>query len=127
VGPGEPLSDLIAVSQALRVVIEGIDKILAFKGSIQIPLEHVTGVSLHPDGAKALNALIRAPGTWIPGVIAAGSYYLADRSWVFIDVHHASKTIRIDLDHEQYAALIIDVADPSVTVAAIDHTRVSRT
>jgi hypothetical protein len=110
----------------LRVVIEGIDKVLAFKGAIEIPLEHVTGVSLHPGGAKALHALVRAPGTWIPGVITAGSYYLADRSWLFIDVRHANKTIRIDLDHEHYAALVIDVADPTATVAAIEHALVSR-
>jgi hypothetical protein len=104
----------------MHVVIEGIDKILAFKGTIDIPLDHVTGVSLHPDGTRRLHALIRAPGTWIPGVITAGSYYLADRSWLFIDVHDADKTVRIDLDHEHYAALIIDVVDAAATVTAIE-------
>ena len=72
------------------------------------------------EGTRTLHAVIRAPGTWIPGVITAGSYYAADRSWLFIDVHDATKTIRIDLDHEHYAALVIDVAEPSATVAAIE-------
>jgi hypothetical protein len=110
----------------LRVVIEGIDKILAFKGSIEIPLEHVTGVSLHPSGARDLHAVVRGPGTSIPGVITAGSYYLADESCLFVDVHNASQTIRIDLDHEDYAALVIDVADPSATVAEIEHALAGR-
>ena len=123
---GDHVTSVTIDGSTLRVVIEGIDKVLAFKGSIEIPLDHVTGVALHPDGAQALHALVRAPGTWIPGVVTAGSYYLADRSWLFIDVHHASTTIRIDLDHEHYAALVIDVADPSATVAAIEHALASR-
>ncbi|HEX7496940.1 MAG TPA: hypothetical protein VF344_00535 [Candidatus Limnocylindrales bacterium] len=111
----------------LRVVIEGFDRILALKGTIDIPLAHVSGVALHPEGASHLHALLRAPGTSIPGVVTAGSYYLADRSWLFVDVHDSTKTIRIDLDHEHYAALIVDVADPSATVGEIERALLGRT
>jgi len=37
-----------------------------------------------------------------------------------LDVHHPEEAVKIDLDHEHYAALIVDVADPVATVAAIN-------
>jgi hypothetical protein len=54
----------------------------------------------------------------LPGVVAAGTFY--DGRWWFLDVHRPEVAVKIDLDHEHYAALIVEVADPVATVAAIN-------
>jgi uncharacterized protein (DUF1778 family) len=40
--------------------------------------------------------------------------------WWFLDVHHPEVAVKIDLDHEHYAALIVEVENPAETVAAIN-------
>lgn len=102
--------------QILRLDVVGFDKILALKSSIEIPLAHVKGATLAPDEAHGYHGL-RFPGTYLPGVITAGSFY--NGQWLFFDVHDAARAIKIDLDHEHYAALIVEVADPAGTVQAI--------
>jgi small ligand-binding sensory domain FIST len=69
-----------------------------------------------PDEAKGFHGL-RLPGTSLPGVITAGSFYNGE--WLFFDVHDAERAIKIDLDHEHYAALIVEVADPDSTLRDI--------
>ena len=101
----------------LRVVVEGFDKVLALRSTLDVPLTHVRGASQDPDALRERHGL-RLGGTSLPGVIAAGTFY--DGAWWFLDVHHPEHAVRIDLDHEHYAALIVEVADPAVTVRAIN-------
>lgn len=61
---------------------------------------------------------IRMPGTNVPGVITAGTFYEDDKR-VFWDVHHPEKTIVIDLHDERYSELIVEVADPDAAVKLI--------
>ena len=93
----------------LRVVIEGFDKVLSLRSTIVVPLDHVRGASQDPDALRERHGL-RLGGTSLPGVIAAGTFF--DGRWWFLDVHDPERAIRIDLDHEHYEALIIEVEDP---------------
>ena len=101
----------------LRVVVEGFDKVLALKSTLEVPLTHVRGASQDPDALRERHGL-RLGGTSLPGVIAAGTFF--DGRWWFLDVHHPEDAVKIELDHEHYAALIVEVADPVATVAAIN-------
>ena len=101
----------------LRVVVEGFDKVLALKSSVEVPLTHVRGASQDPDALRERHGL-RLGGTSLPGVVAAGTFY--DGRWWFLDVHHPEVAVKIDLDHEHYAALIVEVENPAETVAAIN-------
>ncbi len=58
------------------------------------------------------------PGTSVPGVIKAGTFYW-DGKRVFWDVHHPEKTIVIDLHDERYNQLIVEVEDPQAAVGLI--------
>lgn len=49
----------------LVVVIEGLDKLWAFKGSLTIPLAHVRGATVDP-GIAAEPKGVRAPGSHLP-------------------------------------------------------------
>jgi hypothetical protein len=99
----------------LHLHVVGADKLWAFKSSLEIPLAHITGVRADPSIAHGWYHGVRLPGTNIPGVITAGTFY-QDGKRVFWDVHNADKTIVIDLRDERYNELIVEVADPQMAV-----------
>jgi len=61
---------------------------------------------------------LRMPGTSIPGVLTAGTFY-QDGKRVFWDVHSPENTIVIELKDEWYNELIVEVADPQVAVELV--------
>jgi hypothetical protein len=60
---------------ALIVHVEGIDRVLALKTSITIPLEHVIGVDQDSTEASGIYHGLRLPGTNVPGIVTAGTFY----------------------------------------------------
>jgi hypothetical protein len=90
----------------------------ALKSRLEIPLSHVVGAEFNPEIAREWRKGIRAPGTHVPGVITAGTFY-QEGERVFWDVHDPEKTVVIRLKDERYARLVIEVDDPLATAAAI--------
>ena len=58
------------------------------------------------------------PGTNIPGVLTAGTFY-QDGKRVFWDVHNPENTVVIELRDERYNELIVEVADPTAAVKLV--------
>jgi len=106
------------VEDELRVELEGMHKIWALKNSISVPMAHVVGATADSRIAKESKG-IRSPGTHIPGLLAAGTWH-KDGEKVFWDVRDASKTVVIELRDESYVRLVLEVADPTSTVALIN-------
>jgi hypothetical protein len=107
----------------LHLTVKGLDVILAFKRHLEIPLEHVKSavVGITPAAKEQLSHSLRVPGTHLPGVLTAGSY-VEHGHWMFWDVHHTGEhAITIDITHERYQAIVVDVEDPAATVAKIAH------
>ena len=102
----------------LHLEVKGLDRLWAFRSSLAIPLSNVRGVRRDPEVARGWFKGFRAPGTHIPGVIVAGTFY-QDGKRVFWDVHHAENTLVIDLDDERYDQLIVEVAEPDAVAARI--------
>jgi hypothetical protein len=100
----------------------GADKLWSLKSSLEIPLVHIAGVRADQEVARGWWHGIRLPGTQLPGVITAGTFY-QDGKRVFWDVHHPEKTIVIDLHDEKYNQLIVEVADPQVAIGLIESAR----
>lgn len=98
--------------------VKGWDKLWALHSRLEIPLEHIHAVRADPEPAKGWWHGLRLPGTQIPGLLTAGSFY-QDGEWVFYDVHHPDNTVVLELDHEHYKRLVIEVADPSAAVALL--------
>ena len=94
------------------------DKLWSFKSSLEIPLVHIAGVRADSDAARGWWHGIRMPGTNVPGVITAGTFY-QDGKRVFWDVHSPEKTIVIDLHDERYNELVVEVDDPDEAVRLI--------
>ena len=110
--------DLSVVEGKLTLHVRGADKLWAFKSSLEIPLVHIAAVRADPETARGWWHGIRMPGTNVPGVITAGTFYQHCKR-VFWDVHHPEKTIIIDLRDERYNELIVEVADPDAAVKLI--------
>jgi hypothetical protein len=110
--------DLSISSGNLLVNVLGADKLWAFKGSLEIPLQNVAGIRADPTIAKGWWHGWRIPGTQIPGVITAGTFY-QDGKRVFWDVHNPDNTVVIELRDERYNQLVVEVDDPNGAVALV--------
>ena len=116
------MTEIELTDGALIVHVRGVDKLWAFKSQLEIPLIHVIGAEIDPAVREHWDELfkgIRFPGTHLPGVIVAGGYYSAG-GWVFWNVNDPQKALTINLDHEHYTRLIIEVIDPAADVARIN-------
>ena len=101
----------------VRFDVEGWDQLWALRSQLEIPLAHIRSVRVDPEPARGWWHGIKFPGTNIPGILTAGTFYGSDGA-VFYDVHDPENTIVLELDHEHYRRLVIEVEDP-VGVAAI--------
>jgi hypothetical protein len=95
----------------LELHVLGIDRLWALKSCLEIPLQHVAGIRADPEVARGWWHGIRMPGTEIPGVLTAGTFYQQGKK-VFWDVHNPENTVVIELRDERYDELIVEVADP---------------
>jgi hypothetical protein len=69
------LVDLSIAEGKLVLHVQGADKLWAFKSSLEIPLVHIADVRTDPEIARGWYHGIRMPGTNVPGVITAGTFY----------------------------------------------------
>jgi hypothetical protein len=104
----------------LVVRVRGLDKVLALRSRVSVPLAHVAGVREHAPEADFDDAVRdsgRGIGTFVRGRVAAGSLRLpTGRS--FYDVHDPRKAIVIDLRSEPFEHLVVQVDDESPETAA---------
>lgn len=98
--------------------VQGWDKLWALKSQMEIPLKNISGVYADPSTSLGWWKGIRAPGTHIPGVIVAGTFYQHGKR-IFWDVKKPENTIIIDLNDERYHQLIVEVDNPTQTVDTI--------
>ena len=109
----------LSVADGLVVLhVRGADKLWAFKSSLEIPLQHVAGVKADSSIAHGWWHGARMPGTSIPGVITAGTFYQHGKR-VFWDVHDPDRTIVIELRDERYSEIIVEVEDPNFAVELV--------
>ncbi len=107
------------VGDALILEIQGLDKFWSLRSRLEIPLAHVRAVKPDSGAARGWFDGLKLAGSHIPGLLTAGTFY-EDGELVFWDVHHAENAIAIELAHDRYRRLIIEVADPKATVALIE-------
>ena len=119
------MAEIELTSTSLIVHVTGWDQIWALKSQVEIPLDHVVNVELDTDEARKWWLGWRLPGTHVPGVITAGTFYRHGER-VFWDVHNPDKAIAIHLAHDQYAKLVVEVDDPQEAIAAINRARSER-
>ena len=102
--------------------VQGWDQLWALKSRLEIPLANVRGVRADPDVARGWWKGIKAPGTHLPGVIVAGTFY-QDGKRIFWDVKDPERTIVVELADDRYDELIVEVEDPAAEVARLHAAR----
>ena len=105
--------------------VEGWDKLWALRSSLEIPVAHIKDVYRDPDCAMGWLDGLKIIGTGIPNIFKAGTFY-QQGDLVFWDVHHAENTITIELEHEHFGKLVIEVTEPNDAIALIKNVMVKK-
>ncbi len=98
--------------------VKGWDKVFAFKSSLEIPVEHIIAVYAAPNIEMNFLDSIKLLGTSIPKVFRAGTFYQQNEI-IFWDVHNTENVIIIELEHEHFKKLVIEVDNPAEAIAII--------
>jgi len=99
--------------------VKGLHKLWAFKSQLQIPLSHIKSIRQDPKVLKGWWKGFRSPGTHVPGLIAAGTFLREDKR-IFWDVHHAENALIIELEHDEYDELTIEVENPAAVIELLN-------
>ena len=105
--------------------VQGWSRLWALKSRLEIPLANVRGVRVDPEIARGWWKGFKAPGTHVPGVIVAGTFY-QDGKRIFWDVRDPERTIVVELVDDRYDELIVEVEDPAAEVARLTAARDAR-
>ncbi len=98
--------------------VEGWDKLWSLRSRLEIPLAHIRRVHADPKPAMGWFDGLKLAGTAISHIFRAGTFY-QEGGFVFWDVHDPEKTIVIELEHENFDKLIVEVADPDAAVTLL--------
>jgi hypothetical protein len=112
------MADVTIKDGQLRVELEGMHKVWALKNTISVPVSHIVSASAGPIPATDRPKGIRAPGTQIPGVFAAGTWHHKGEK-VFWDVRDPGNAVVVELRDESYSRLVLEVENPQATVDLI--------
>ncbi len=96
----------------------GLHKLWAFKSRFSFKVRNIVDARFDTGVTVGLYRGLRMPGTHIPGVIVAGTYY-RDKRREFWDVGRIENAIVVDLENEKFDRLVIETADPLETVALL--------
>lgn len=99
-------------------VLLGAHRFWALRGRVRVRLDHIREVRADPEALRqgwAGGLWIRVPGTYVPGLIKAGTYRRPDRT-EFWDVGRSGRAIVVELEGADFDRLVVDVADPAGAV-----------
>ncbi|MEP6683409.1 MAG: hypothetical protein ABJA35_09120 [Parafilimonas sp.] len=98
--------------------VHGWNKLFAFKSSLEIPVEHI--IAVYPDPAIQMNFLdsLKLLGTDLPTIFRAGTFYQHGET-VFWDVRNTDNVIIVELNHEHFKKLVIEVENPAKAIEII--------
>lgn len=107
-------------SKLLTLRMPGWDTLWSCRRKLSVPVEHIVGakVAATSELLSKSGYMLRFGGTALPGVIIAGQYY-GSKKWSFWNVHKANQVVAIDLKHEHFSEIIIEVNDPDKLVKQI--------
>jgi hypothetical protein len=107
------VGEIVIENDGGRVVavfkLHGIDRILAIKNELRVPIEHIIDVSTERVDWDMFNQ-VRIVGTALPGVVKDGRF-VSKEGWLFYEMHDPNKCLTVTLKDERYKKVIFEVAD----------------
>ena len=101
----------------LSITLSKSETLLSIKHSLNMPLRHVKRV--HAKQPKTVWREIKAPGSFLPGVVKAGTYY-TPRGKEFWCVTRNTKPLVIELKSEKYKRLVLGVKNNKTWIKKIN-------
>jgi len=112
--------EIHADDDRLTIEVRGWHQFWAFKRKLHVPRSAVRAVRRLPhDALRGMWKGWRVPGTHLPGVIVAGTYF-KDGERHFWDVRHPDSAIEIELDGQTYDRLFVEVPDPDLAIRELE-------
>lgn len=104
--------DLSLTTDTLLVRLSHLERLAAFRPSatFEVPLSKITRVSTE---RPAFELMLRAPGTSLPGVIKAGTYY-GKHGKEFWYAVRGRPVLTLDLDRHPYRRLVLAHEDAAI-------------
>ena len=102
----------------LVVTMHGLDRLWSLRRRIVVPLAHVRGATADP-GVSRESAGVRAPGTHVPRVITAGTYYDGGER-TFWNLRASQQAVVIELTGERFRRLVLGVDDARATAERVE-------
>jgi hypothetical protein len=91
--------------------LQGIDKVLALKSQLRIPIEHIVDVSTERADWNIFNQL-RVGGSAFPGILKDGRYFSRkEKGWLFYEMKDSNSCVTVSLKDERYKKIIFEVKD----------------
>ncbi|MEO6627216.1 MAG: hypothetical protein ABIP03_01465 [Aquihabitans sp.] len=94
----------------------GLVRLWALSSGINVPVTAIVDVGVSP--RTGLVKGFRAPGTYLPGVMTAGTFRSRGEKDLWM-AGRAEKVLVIELHDERYRHVIVQVEDPEAAVEAI--------
>jgi hypothetical protein len=104
--------------------VRGLHKLWALKSKIRVPLRSIVAVDAGERAAQEARGW-RLFGSWIPGLLTAGTF-ARDGQWWFWDVVRPDRALAITLREHRYSRLIIEAADPKDMIVRLGQALVTR-
>jgi hypothetical protein len=98
--------------------VHGWDKLFAFKSSLEIPVEHINAIYPDPDIQMNFLDSLKLLGTDLPTIFRAGTFYQNGET-IFWDVRNTDNVIVVELNHEHFKRLVIEVENPAEAIEII--------
>jgi len=112
--------DITIDEDVLVIEVQGLHKLWALRSTLRIPLADVRDIRHDPARASEASPGLRLPGTYVPMLYTAGTYYQADFRPDFWTVRHAERAVVIQCRPDAaYDEIIVEVDDPPGTVARV--------
>ncbi|MFO7609148.1 MAG: hypothetical protein R6X35_08100 [Candidatus Krumholzibacteriia bacterium] len=110
------MNKVTVTADQVAIEIEGWDKLWSFKGELKIPREAIARV--YPRPKEMMPPWLKAPGTYLPKVIAAGTYRGAEGK-EFWSTHFNDDCVVFDLKDFDFTRVVVDVPDAGALIAMI--------
>lgn len=119
VGKGHRMVEISFAGDSVVFEVKGWDKFWSLHSRLTIPASHIISVHADPTPAMGWFEGIKLLGTGIPNIFRAGTFF-QDGEFVFWDVRNPENTIVVELEHENFRKLIVEVENPAKAISLLE-------
>ncbi|MDF1596501.1 MAG: hypothetical protein P1T08_10470 [Acidimicrobiia bacterium] len=95
-----------------------LEALLALKRELEVPVDRITSARAMARGDVSYGPIIRAPGTYIPGLVRFGSYGRKPNRH-FWAVFRQDPVLVVESENWDYTRLVVGVRDAGHTAGAL--------